>query len=232
MFKGLTRWLIRNLLGVMLISGLSAATAWNTIELYMKRIVEYIIVDGDFDHVRMADLLIHLAGGRTGPEFGQRADSPFDRIAQSSDPLPLLGNRSDTSSDKIGNAAENKEDSQTWENGVSSDVIKETDQAPSDNDQATLGEDAVPVFGYLHDARQDQLVMSADDFISIQEKLSDEDKITIFSMLVSKVPYREFQHLSYLLEDGLTAREAEEALSLLRQYLTDEEMRYLSNILQ
>lgn len=94
-------------------------------------------------------------------------------------------------------------------------------------------EDAVAVWSQTGNSAtldKDKVVMSAEQFLSKREKLSEEDKTSIFSMLASRLPEEALQQISTFLEDGLTAAELEQVEKIVEQYLPPEEFSKLMEI--
>ncbi|UJF33337.1 hypothetical protein [Paenibacillus hexagrammi] len=77
-------------------------------------------------------------------------------------------------------------------------------QGPADG----VEEESVPVMGRIQN--DSDLVISTEDFAKKKEQLTSEDKMEIFSLVVAKLPQNEVQHLSVLLEDGITSEELKE----------------------
>ncbi|HEY0827841.1 MAG TPA: hypothetical protein VGE40_07085 [Bacilli bacterium] len=75
------------------------------------------------------------------------------------------------------------------------------------------------------------IVMSAEDFNRKKEMLSDEDKMEVFSILISKLPQDEMQQISQFVEDGITTEEMQQAETIIGQYVDDEEYARLMEIL-
>ncbi|OPH53542.1 hypothetical protein BC351_06665 [Paenibacillus ferrarius] len=95
-------------------------------------------------------------------------------------------------------------------------------------------DDALPVMGRVqsesHEQKKD-IVMSTEDFAKKKEALSSEDKMKLFSLVVAKLPQSEVQHLSVMLEDGITASELDQINETLKKYLTENELKQLNDIL-
>ncbi|TMV47994.1 hypothetical protein FE783_18685 [Paenibacillus mesophilus] len=77
---------------------------------------------------------------------------------------------------------------------------------------------------------KDKVVISAEQFQKKREMLSEEDKVTVFSMLISQLPQDELQHISTKLEDGLTATELTEIEKIVERYLQPEQVAKLMDI--
>lgn len=109
--------------------------------------------------------------------------------------------------------------------------MSETHLPPSPSDPAA-SEEALPVFGNMEAAKLgDALVMSAEEFNEKRKQLTDEDKMEIFSIMITRVPQEEFQRLSLMLEEGITEAEAKELEDVINAYLHKEEVARLLAIL-
>lgn len=223
MFKGWTNWIVKSLCRVLLISGLTVMLTWNMVEMYMNRWIAELGLADEVGRAHFKDWLLHLSGAEGRAISTQ---SPFERLmeqnAEGDDGNSVLAGETTYSDDMA------------W-NGNSEDTgISETQ--PGQPDQVEGGQsDAVPVFGYLLEedqAQGDETVMSSQDLAWWQDSMSDEDKMTIFSLVMAKLPHHEYQNLSYLFEGGLTVDETVQIYEILSRYLTEEEMSELANILQ
>jgi hypothetical protein len=106
-------------------------------------------------------------------------------------------------------------------------------QPDASKDATTPQDDAVAAWSQTgtEEARsKEKVVISAEQFQKKREMLSEEDKVTIFSMLISQLPEQELQHISTKLEDGLTATELEEIEKIVGQYLKPEQVAKLMDI--
>lgn len=77
---------------------------------------------------------------------------------------------------------------------------------------------------------KEKVMISAEEFQKRREKLSEEDKATVFSILISQLPQEELQHISTKLEDGLTATELDEIEKTAAKYLQPEQFAKLMEI--
>lgn len=103
---------------------------------------------------------------------------------------------------------------------------------------ATPQGDAVPawtqesVTDEIIDSDKDKvIVMSAEDFNRKKDLLTDEDKMEVFSILISKLPQDEMQQISEFVEDGITKEELQQAEVIIEQFVKDEEYDRLMEIL-
>jgi len=107
--------------------------------------------------------------------------------------------------------------------------------SPVENDKLPLDQynvdtdQAVPVSGQVDPSRI--IVMSAEEFNNKRKKLSDGDKLEIFSLLMQKLPQQELQRMSELLEDGITEDELAELEEVINAYLHKDDVDRLLLIL-
>jgi hypothetical protein len=76
-----------------------------------------------------------------------------------------------------------------------------------------------------------KMVISAQEFYSEKEKLSDDDKMKVFTILVENLPPDQLQQISQLVEDGITETELQKIDGILRQYVSNADYETLMNIL-
>lgn len=103
-------------------------------------------------------------------------------------------------------------------------------------DPYRVPEDAVAVWSrHSEEAKppekERKIVVSSEEFTKKKEQLSEENKVKIFSLLVSRVPQEEMQRISAILEDGITAAELKELEELLQRYLEPEEYQQLQSLI-
>ncbi|MCC2683473.1 MAG: hypothetical protein K0R75_372 [Paenibacillaceae bacterium] len=107
---------------------------------------------------------------------------------------------------------------------------------------ADPGEDAVSVWSQTNangssidrsgaQGAGSKMVISAQEFYSEKEKLSDDDKMKVFTILVENLPPDQLQQISQLVEDGITETELQKIDGILRQYVSNADYETLMNIL-
>src|SRR5690606_31881877 len=124
------------------------------------------------------------------------------------------------------------------EHATGSEAIREADsdsgpEAGNEHGQTGAAEvpdgEAWPVFGET--ILPDSLVMSAEQFNDRRKNLTEAERLEIFALFFNKLPQEELQHLSQLLEDGITAEEAGTILQVMNTYLEQNEVDRLLSIL-
>lgn len=91
-------------------------------------------------------------------------------------------------------------------------------------------QDALEVMGRIErseesgaDTFNEEWVLSMEELNERKDRLTAEERMEIFSILMSRMPQDEVQHISELLENGITSEEVEQASEILKTYLTQEE---------
>ncbi len=107
--------------------------------------------------------------------------------------------------------------------------VNQLDNEPFDpfNHQSNelLEGEALEVWNQHQETHQqrDSIVFSADEFNHFRDQLSEEDKMIIFSLIISNVPAHEVQKLSHLMEDGISEEDITEMENVMRMYLDEED---------
>lgn len=88
---------------------------------------------------------------------------------------------------------------------------------------------SLPVMGGISSSQgmkgREAIVVSPDAISKSKERLSREKKDKIFATLMKKLPQEDWQHLSMLMEGGLTSSEILEVEQILAKHLNDEEYK-------
>lgn len=67
----------------------------------------------------------------------------------------------------------------------------------------------------------DEVILSMEDFNQVKDQLSDEEKMTIFSIVMENIPFVEMQRLTEMIEEGITAEEMAEIEAIMGQFLNE-----------
>ncbi|GFZ87251.1 hypothetical protein GCM10008018_36810 [Paenibacillus marchantiophytorum] len=207
----LVAWLSKIVIGTVLITSITMFTTWYVVNMYVEDIFRQYQIPALGKKIQFSEFAARLGGElnivmrRDGGKQAAPVDVPTDAKPVPS-PSPSGSQPSDAKSTP-GTAV-----------GASPSPGKE---------------DALAVMGRVHsDANEKkELVMSTEDFAKKKEALSSEDKMKIFSLVVAKLPQTEVQHLSAILEDGITADELDQVNATLKKYLSEKEQKQLSDIL-
>jgi hypothetical protein len=77
-----------------------------------------------------------------------------------------------------------------------------------------------------------ETAISTEDLTETKEQMSDDDKETLFGLLMSKLPQESMQLISGYVEDGLTEQELTSVQQIMAQHLDKAEYEQMMNILK
>lgn len=191
--------------------------------------------------VELGELLAQMVGLERDVNAGERNLSAIERITQGTQ--VELNDQLDEREPNLGrdpaDASEGRNQEQTEENNSEQANRPSNEQDVVDDE--IQNEAAVPVFGHgqgqdqgasLEQSESGQFVMSTNDFLDLQDRMTEEDKMDIFAIVLGSIPPEQFQSVSLWFEDGLTSQEITNIYQLLDEYLTDEELTELASILE
>jgi hypothetical protein len=220
-------WFSKLLIGTVFISSLSVLTTWYVVNLYVEEIFRQYQLPGIGKKVHFSDIAARLSEelNISKPKADQAQSTTAGKI-----------------SDKLKDAgvvAEGTSNSASESDKASSPVpAPSPSMTPNGGKPEAGNKDAVEVWGQLGQRsgngkadEQKELVISTEDFAKKKDMLSSEDKMKIFTLVVSKLPQNEVQQLSTILEGGITAVEMKEVDQILQKYVKKEEYQQLLDIL-
>ncbi|HEX7057548.1 MAG TPA: hypothetical protein VF260_10210 [Bacilli bacterium] len=208
------KWLTAIMASAVVATCVSLYTAYVMVNWYAGSFLQSLNLTRGVQKFELSDFLAHLTAQphnmAKDDSFAQPADGPAQADTPSID-----GENRDGSSALAGN-------------------VQESDQAASDNAPA---DDALPVFGSgglksASESESEKTLISAEELLQKKDSMSSEDKMKIFSLLVSKLPPEDMQKISGLMEDGVTEQELDEINQLVEKSLTEEEYKQVTEILK
>ncbi|SDO53237.1 hypothetical protein SAMN04487897_11641 [Paenibacillus sp. yr247] len=215
----LITWLSKIVIGTVLITSITMFTTWYVVNMYVEDIFRQYQIPALGKKIQFSEFAARLAGELN---IVMRRDGG-NQAAQVQTPTPSKPVPNPSPSGSLPNRGSND---QLPTGGMRSDTGADTSQGVKD--------DAVAVMGRSQSDANEQkkeLVMSTEDFAKKKEALSSDDKMKIFSLVVAKLPQSEVQHLSVLLENGITTDELKQVNDTLKKYLSDKELKQLTDIL-
>jgi hypothetical protein len=233
-------WLSKILISTVLISTLSVLTAGYVVNLYVEEIVRQYQLPALGKKIQFSDIAARLFEGLniSKPKGDQAASSA---TLKGLDAIKDMGGTSgqvqgsDTNSvtEPNGQAGTSGSDSIHPTPDTSKDATKPAGAEPNagkDDSVAVWGQVQQEGAGAGNNAEKD-LVISTEEFAKKKDMLSSADKMKIFTLVVSKLSQDEVQHLSSLLEGGITVGEMKEVDQILQKYLKKEEYQQLLDVL-
>jgi hypothetical protein len=212
-------WLSKLLVTTVLISTISVLTAWYVVNLYVEEVAQQFQLPGLSKKIQLSDIAARLSGQlNLSKSKGDSAPSSAtlngleaiqdSGIAEKASPGPSPGPSHTPTGNPVNPAEATPDPAKPDSIAVWGQVKKESESGA-----------------------QKDLVMSTEEFAKKKDLLTNEDKMNIFSMVVTKLSQEEVQRLSTLLEDGITTEELKEVDHILQNKLKKEEYQQLLNIL-
>ena len=214
----LLQWIGKLMVGTILISGITLYVTWTTVHSYIDKLLQAYHLEAV--QPGFADMLSSAMEDWSGVGGGDGADTLED-----AHPDP-------TASDKEHHSeTTTPEPEATYRSGLDTDQSK-NDYSPSNEPKdpvevqgsSTLG-------GAVGSTNDSEVVMTAEQFIERKESLSNEEKQQILTLLMEKLPEAYMQHLTSLVEDGITASELAEMKLVIKSFLDGNEYENLLHMI-
>jgi hypothetical protein len=202
-------WLSKLAVSAVLISFLSVFTSWYIVNTYLKSVLDQMNINVPEKHYQFSDFLSRLSDGiHTVGLSGKAPDSSHLLDAKRPD---------STENDQV-------------------PLSEQETETTADQTKEPVGEDAVAVWSqnlYQRQGGQQQkdMIMTAEEFSQKKERLTNDDKMKIFSILVSKLPQQDMQKISLIMENGITREELKQVDQIISQHLNRKEYDQLLAIL-
>lgn len=219
------RWLGKIVITSVFITSLTVLTTWHVVNLYIEEILRQYQLPALGHKIQFSDVTARLSqelnivnsrdGGKvevlTSPSAPTNKKVHSEAASGASPDRQAAGTPEPTAKPN----SENTDSKPSMEDAV---AVWGSVKRESDSESATA-------------EKQREIVMSTEEFAQKKELLTNEDKMKIFSMVISKLPQSEVQQLSTLLEDGITLVEMQEVEQTLRKHLNQEEFDQLLAII-
>lgn len=244
-------WFGRMLLVVTLVSLLSVFTTAYLVDRYVQQLLgQWNMSSVERPSLDMGDFVAKLthpetlwagdgAGEPHGAGQGEAEDDSPLALGETTGGLSGGASGRDSAGGVHGDGAGERGGEPAGQSAAAGDSASEgvgghTDDAVTGGGRDSSGgmPDALPVFGrQTPGALPGELVMSAEEFNAKRKDLTNEDKLAIFSIMMSKLPQNELQHMSLLLEDGITEEELAAVEEVVSAYLSEEDIAKLLAII-
>ncbi|PQP86431.1 hypothetical protein [Paenibacillus sp. AR247] len=243
----IAQWLLKTVLTVVLISGLTVLTTGAVVNMYVQSLLASFNIQLEGQPTGIGGMMKGMLGLNTTKE--KEPDKEAASTAHAADDSKSTDGSTTTAETGTGSTEEAGETagagSQTGTNageagsGSGSTAGTETG-GTADAEGADASDDALPVMGQglsesamgSQSAADQQVVISPDEMIQKKEELTATEKEQIFNILMKKLPQSEMQKISAAMEDGLTEQELSTIEDTISKYLTKEEYAALSKLLE
>ncbi|MGN7358882.1 hypothetical protein ACTHPF_18315 [Paenibacillus sp. SAF-054] len=247
-----TRWLVKTVLTVVLISGLTVLTTGAIVNSYVQSLLASFNITLEGQSLSLGGMMKGMLGFKSGSSAdktsgaGDTKESPETPDDKETSRSPETGAAGSLTGDSIDSTS----GSSTSNSSGSGSANTETDESGASEKAGTGGTkpgngeapiDALPVMGQgllgesaagSQSAQDQQVVISPDDVAKKKQELTNSEKEQIFTILMTKLPQPEMQKISTAMEDGLTEQELQAIEDSIAQYLSTEEFNVLKQMLE
>lgn len=234
-------WMARLAMAAVLVSGCSMYATWVTVQTYLDKVLAQYGISGPAQKAQFSEFLAQMAGNlniMNQPASKKAGESKPGNGADKADAASTVLGTVRQRLDQQGAGAAAKDSSQPT--GGSHDLEPAADALPvwSQNGQQQKTEvqmqSQAQSGGEKKSDSADQrkkVVVSTEQLQQTKDNLTNDDKLIIFSLLVSKLPQSELQKISELMEDGITSEELKQMEDIVEMYLTPSDYKQLLTIL-
>ncbi|MEK5639845.1 hypothetical protein BK138_20225 [Paenibacillus rhizosphaerae] len=242
----IAQWLLKTVLTVVLISGLTVLTTGAVVNMYVQSLLASFNIQLEGQPTGIGGMMKGMLGLNTTKE--KEPDKEAASTAHAADDSKSTVGSTNTaetgtgSTDGAGETAGTG--SQTGTNagdaGSGGSTAGMETGGNADGEGTDAPDDALPVMGQGlsesamggQSAADQQVVISPDEMIQKKDELTATEKEQIFNILMKKLPQSEMQKISAAMEDGLTEQELSTIEDTISKYLTKEEYAALSKLLE
>lgn len=211
-------WMARLALAAVIISGCTLYATWVTVHSYLDKVLAQYGVKGPDQKAKFSEFLAHMAENANILHYTGLNQEGATKPANGGNSTGAI---SEKSVSPVG--SEQKKES----GGEALPVWSRSGQQQLGQSQS----DSEKKAGDAADQRK-KVVFTTEQLQKTKDKISNEDKMKIFSLLVSRLPQDELQRISRLVEDGITSEELAQMEDIVEMQLTPSEYKQLLTILE
>jgi hypothetical protein len=233
----LINWLTKIIIQTMLVAGLTVYLTWVTVHTYVDKLLSKYHLDSTESKINFSDFLSQMSNSLNilkPSRLDNQASDKTSELAQSPVPteVPLRQVLPDPAITEIP-AKNNPEGTTSPKPEPAPSSAASTGAEKTTNDSVSVWKQTgnVSKQEVSNTDKQKQLVISAEEFTKKKNQITDKDKVTIFTLLATRLPQTEFQQISTYVEDGVTEQEWVDIQKIVEQYLKPEEYKELQDIL-
>ncbi|GIO57509.1 hypothetical protein [Paenibacillus cineris] len=242
----IAQWLLKTVLTVVLISGLTVLTTGAVVNMYVQSLLASFNIQLEGQPTGIGGMMKGMLGLNTTKE--KEPDKEAASTAHAADDSKsTVGstNTAETGTGSTEGAGEtagtgSQTGTNTGEAGSGGSTAGMETGGNADGEGTDAPDDALPVMGQGlsesamggQSAADQQVVISPDEMIQKKDELTATEKEQIFNILMKKLPQSEMQKISAAMEDGLTEQELSTIEDTISKYLTKEEYAALSKLLE
>ncbi|MGG4043665.1 hypothetical protein [Paenibacillus favisporus] len=242
----IAQWLLKTVLTVVLISGLTVLTTGAVVNMYVQSLLASFNIQLEGQPTGIGGMMKGMLGlNNTKEKEPDKEAASTAHAADDSKSTVGSTNTAETGTVSTEGAGEtagtgSQTGTNTGEAGSGGSTAGMETGGNADGEGTDAPDDALPVMGQGlsesamggQSAADQQVVISPDEMIQKKDELTATEKEQIFNILMKKLPQSEMQKISAAMEDGLTEQELSTIEDTISKYLTKEEYAALSKLLE
>lgn len=248
-------WLAKMAVTAVFIAAVTIYATWTAVGTYLEKVLAHYQIGGDVQSIEFLDFVEKMGAGLN--IMNQTVSAKDDKPVYGGSGLTPVGSADAGSSASSrqsggtaggsGGAAQAPGSAGGTVSGGAGSRISDREQKEGSTGSGASGSggmaDALPVWSQSGSAQgaqsggageqaSDKTVFSSDFLSSAKDNMTNDDKVKLFTLLVSKLPASEVQSISQLMENGITQEELEQMDGIIRKHLTQEEYKQVLVILE
>jgi hypothetical protein len=244
-------WLVKMAVTAVFIAAVTIYATWTAVGTYLEKVLAHYQIGGDMQSIGFLDFVEKMGAGLN--IMNQTVSAKDDKPVYGGSGLTPVGSAdsgngaSGRQSGLGGSGTATQPSANTSGGTASGSSIFSREEKEGGIDSGASGSggmaDALPVWSQTGSAQgahsggtgeqaSEKTLFSSDFLSSTKDNMTNDDKVKLFTLLVSKLPAAEVQSISQLMENGITQEELVQLDGIIRKHLTQEEYRQVLAILE
>jgi hypothetical protein len=242
-------WLTKMAVAAVFIAAVTIYATWTAVGTYLEKVLAHYQIGGDMQSIGFLDFVEKMGTGLN--IMNQSVSAKDDKPVYGGSGLTPVGSATSGTEGLAGKpsgttgSGTNLQQPNSTGGAASGGTISGREEKEGSINSGASGSggmaDALPVWSQSGSAQgaqsggtgeQEKTLFSSDFLSSTKDNMSNDDKVKLFTLLVSKLPAAEVQSISQLMENGITQEELVQLDKIIRRHLTQEEYKQVVAILE
>lgn len=242
-------WLTKMAVAAVFIAAVTIYATWTAVGTYLDKVLAHYQIGGDMQSIGFLDFVEKMGAGLN--IMNQSASAKDDKPVYGGSGLTPVGSANAATGGTTGKptgttgSGTDAQQPASGGTGAAGGTISGREEKEGSQNSGASGSggmaDALPVWSQSGSAQgtqsggtgeQEKTLFSSDFLSSTKDNMSNDDKVKLFTLLVSKLPAAEVQSISQLMENGITQEELVQLDKIIRRHLTQEEYKQVVAILE
>lgn len=246
-------WLTKMAVAAVFIAAVTIYATWTAVGTYLEKVLAHYQIGGDMQSIGFLDFVEKMGTGLN--IMNQSVSAKDDKPVYGGSGLTPVGSANSGAegvagkpSGTTGSGTNLQQPNGTGgaASGGAGGTISSREEKEGSINSGASGSggmtDALPVWSQSGSSaqgaqsggtgEQEKTLFSSDFLSSTKDNMSNDDKVKLFTLLVSKLPAAEVQSISQLMENGITQEELVQLDKIIRRHLTQEEYKQVVAILE